>query len=210
MGKKSKLRKRSNRNKVSALDVFEEFESESSNFFVEAKSKLSAEEQRTIRENYIKAERQHLGIGLKGRFHKSSNPDADECPEQDPILDRPSKLSESSLKNALETLNKDTHFADLDDSKPLDELGNIKGANEIGKENGKPSKNSYIREHLGNKLGENFIHTEPKPLETNIDPYNSSIASESNNSIGNNKGSIREQNEHKEERKDNTPSQRAS
>jgi hypothetical protein len=151
MKNKRKLRKRSTKNKVSALDVFEEFESESSNFFVEAKSKLSTEEQRKIRENYDKAEKQHLGIGIKDQ----------------PINTRNSELQESlswveaekTAQNALNDplLSEHANATRDMDSFNLDEFGDEK---DLGNNKGTSFDSSHLDQNrslepIGDQLGNN-------------------------------------------------------
>ncbi len=150
MKNKRKLRKRSTKNKVSALDVFEEFESESSNFFVEAKSKLSTEEQRKIRENYDKAEKQHLGIGIKDQPNNSKN---SELREKFPIGDI-IEMAHNALNDPL--LSEDAIAAtdvgsfNLEDFGARNILGNNKGTDFSSCHLGQSGSFRSIGEQLGN------------------------------------------------------------
>lgn len=191
MAKISRLRKRSKKNKVSALDVFEEFEAESSNFFVEAKSKLSEEEQQRLRENYLKAEKQHLGIGLKSDISDTES-------IQNQLVDQNSNTSHIASESAQtgDSISPDPSipYSEENHSETSDYLGNNKGTIASTERNESIIEENSIGEQLGNNLTNdlNGISLSASGRDEGvIDPI---LNVQIKEQLENNKGSIREQN----------------
>jgi hypothetical protein len=185
MKNKRKLRKRSTKNKVSALDVFEEFESESSNFFVEAKSKLSTEEQRKIRENYDKAEKQHLGIGIKDQTINTRNSELHESLSGVEAEKTAQKALNDPLLSEHANATHDMDNFNLDEFGAEKELGNNKGTNFDSSHLDQNRSLESIGEQLGNSdpYRPGLDHDE---IDRSLVSLNPSI--DIRDQLGNNKG----------------------